>query len=215
MVKKTIIIMMLLLVVSTALTGCFGMGGDPYGAPQFSPPPQKEFKSVEELAKAVLVAKASASADETDLKSLEYCYGFKALPQGAAVSSIKVSGDVVRVSYSFGPSATDSYDNQMEIAWYRKANVETFLNDMAKVLVDYDTVSVGGMDYLHKVPDVSVIVTAAPGSTASAAPTPITVKYCQLVYWVQDSVAFMAAMPLGFTKEDIGKYCAAQKITIK
>lgn len=212
-VKKYLIIPIMILLVSIVFTGCFGSG---FGAPEQTPPPEKEYKSIEELSAAVASAKADASAtDEVNLKSLASLYLLKNPPDGAAVSTIKISSQAIRVGYEFGTTVEDGFDNQIQIIWYRNANVASFISDAQKTMVEYDEIKSGNMQYLRIAPDVQLTVTAAPGSTAEAQPTPKTAKYCQFVYWVQDNGAFMAAVPLNFTDEDIGKYCVASLFEIK
>lgn len=214
MFKKYIAIPALLLAVVAALSGCFGFGG--YGAAQPTNPPEKEYKSAQEFADAVAAAKADTqAADEADLKGLTGYYVPQALPDGATLSYIKASTVCVRFGYTFGPTVEGSFDNRMEIAFYRNVKSSDFLSQIANSTPNYDTVSAGGIDYLHVVPDINLIVTPSPGDpTPAATPTPITQKYCQFVYWVQGETCFMCALPLGFTKDDIAKYCQGVRVEL-
>lgn len=211
MLKKYIILPALALAVCLALTGCFGMSGNPF-APQPTAPPEKQYKSIDEFRQAVTAAKADANAaDPEGLKTLTYYYELKSPPEGAKVDYVKVSTTAVRVKYSFGSTAQTSFDNQIEIVWYRNQKSSDFLNSVMQNTANYDSFNSGGVDYVHVTPDFQFIVTPAPGDTAVATPTPTTEKYCQFVYWGQGDDAFMSAVPLGFTKDDVGKYCQGVK----
>jgi hypothetical protein len=188
-------------------------------APQPTNPPQKEFGSIEEFAGAVANARTDTAAEDVEnLKGLTGYYQFQSLPAGAAVTSVIVSTEAVRLRYAFGPVAEDNFDNQMEIGWYRNTDTGSFLSNMAQSMsnsgMEYDTIESGGITYIHMVPIVTVVVTPQPGDTAAATPTPRSSTFCQFVYWVQDSAAFVAALPLGFTNDDIGKYCRAERVAL-
>jgi len=213
--RKVIIFSALILFSCLALTGCFGGT-----APQTTIPPQETFGSAAEFADAVAKAKADTSAADTEnLKGLVYYYGIQTVPDNAVISSVIVSTEVVRVHYTYGPVSEDTFDNQIEIGWYRVADAGNFINQISQSMTDsgvaYDTITAGETTYLHIIPTVSLIVTPSPGDTAVATPTPKSSTYCQIVYWVQDGAAFVAAAPLGFTKDEIGKYCQGTKIELK
>jgi hypothetical protein len=198
------------------LSGCFGMY-----APQPTSPPQAEFGSVADFAGAVAKARADTTAEDAEnLKGLTGYYQFQSLPDGAAVTSVMVSTEAVRMRYAFGagPVSEDSFENQMELGWYRNADTGTFLSNMAQSMsnsgVEYDTIESDGITYIHMVPIVTVVVTPQPGDTAAATPTPQSTTYCQILYWVQDGGAFVAALPLGFTNDDIVKYCHAERVAL-
>jgi hypothetical protein len=223
MIKKYIVLSALILTVSIALSGCFDRGSGALGQTTPTAPPQKEYKSIEEFSNAVAAAKAdTAAADDANLKTITSYYELKTLPEGTKVSHVKVTKDTIQIGYEFGPTKAGSFDNQLEIAWYRTAKIDTFLSDVANTLgSNYDTLSIGGNDFLHVTPSVLVAVTPTPGSslaadaTAAPTPTPASVKFCQIVYWVKDGGAFMSAVPLGYSNDDIGKYCEAQKVDLK
>lgn len=217
MKRKFIAVTLLLLLVCFAASGCFDMGGGMFGQSSPTTPPQKEYKSIEELTAAVASAKADTSAaDVENLKGLTYYYGLKALPDGAKVSSVKVSDQAVIVAYTFGQTSKDSYDNQMQIVWYRKTDASQYLGQVASSYTNYKSISSGDISYLYINPDVQLVVTPSPGADPAApTPTPLTTKYCQFAYWVQDNAAFMAAVPLGFTEADISKYCVGAKVNLQ
>jgi hypothetical protein len=216
MLRKYIIILLLILLVSTMATGCMGTGSL-FAQPNPTNPPEKQFASIEEFSAAVVSAKTDTSAaDVENLKALTYFYGLKNPPDGAKVSSVRVSSEAMIVGYAFGQTSQESFDNQIQIVWYRNQDASQFIGRIASSNTSYSSASSGGIDYLYINPDVQVIVTPAPGADAAApTPTPLTTKYCQFVYWVQDGAAFMAAVPLGFTKDDIIKYCAGVKMDLK
>lgn len=215
MIKKYIVIPVMIIMVSLFFTGCFDTGMF-QPAPETTRPPEKEFKTVEELAKAVAAAKAdTAAADDQGLKDLSGYYLLKTAPEGATISYIKVSAQAVRVGYTFGAKTAESFDNQMELVWYRKVNTASYIGDAQKTMLESDTIVSGTMQYLRTVPMVNVLVSPTPGTSAEATPTPKTQKYCQFVYWVQDNSAFVSAVPLGFTNDDISKYCVASKVELK
>lgn len=212
--KKVIGLVLLVMLVSVSLTGCFGMGG--YGQPEATVPPQKEYKTIDELAAAVSSAKADESAtDAENLKGLASYYVPEVLPDGAELQYIKVSADAVRIGYSFGPTNDLDYNNQIELVWYRNAKADTFLSDRAQSIGAYDTLELGGISYMHTLPTFQFITTAEPGSTAEATPTPRAGTYCQFLFWAQEDAAFLCAVPLAFTNDDIGKYCKAKKVTLE
>jgi hypothetical protein len=216
MFKKIIIMTALIITAAVALTGCFDMSSLSGTSATTAPIKEKTFKSVDELTSAVATIKAdTAATDEEGLKTLTYYYVMKALPEGAKISYVKVAKDVVRVGYEFGAASDETFDNKMELIWYRNQSADSFLTDVAKNLGTYDTISANGIDYLHATPTIQFTVTNAPDSTALATPTPRSATYCQFVYWVQDKVAYMAAVPLSFTKDDIGKYCVPEKVDLK
>lgn len=212
-IKKFIILPALVLAAVLSLTGCFANFGG--AAPNPTNPPEKAYNSVDDFKKAVAEAKANTAAlDEENLKGLEYYYDLKAVPDGAKLNYIKVSAQAVRVSYTFGEVTDESFDNRIEIAWYRTVQTGKYLSDIVSRTAEYDSLKLNDIDYIHTTPDIQFIVTPAPGDTAAATPTPKTEKYCQFLYWVQDDAAFMAAVPLGFTSEDIGKYSVGAKVAL-
>jgi hypothetical protein len=224
MKKRHIAIAALMFASCLALTGCFGGMNEP----QPTVPPQQTFGSIEEFRDAVTKAKADTSAtDLENLKGLAYFYEIQSPPGNAAVSSIMASTDAVRVRYSFGPVAEDNFDNQIEIDWYRTADAGNFMNQVSSSMSNtaagcgtsgsgatYDTIASGDITYLRTVPTVNVVATPSPGGTAQAAPTSMSTTFCQFVYWVQDGAAFVAAVPLGFTNDDICKYCLGEKVDL-
>jgi hypothetical protein len=214
MFKKYIVLPALILAACVALTGCFG-SSNPF-APQQTPPPEKAFKSIDEFKQAVAAAKAdTTAADDAGLASLAFYYELKTPPEGAKVDYVKVSSSAVRVKYSFGATTETSFDNQIEIVWYRTQKASDFLSQVMQNTANYDSFKAGETDYIHITPDIQFIVTPAPGDTAVATPTPTTEKYCQFVYWGQGDDSFMSAVPLGFTKDDVGKYCQGVKVELK
>lgn len=214
MLKKGIGLVLLVALVGGLLTGCFGMGG--YDQPEPTVPPQKDFKTIEELSEAVASAKGNTAAEDLEnLKGLDGYYQLTTVPDGAAVSYVKVSSEAVRIGYSFGPASTEQLINQMELIWYRTAKLETYLEEKAKNIGAYDAVKAGGNSYLRTLPTFQFAVTAAPGSTGTAAPTPRSGTYCQFLFWVQNNGALLCAVPLDFTEEDIGKYCQAVYVELK
>lgn len=209
-IKKFLIIPAVMLAAALALSGCFADFGG--AQPQQTNPPEQVFKSTDEFTKAVAAAKADTAApDEQNLKGLTRYYDLQKVPEGATLDYIKVSTLAVRVGYKFGETSEQSFDNRMEFVWYRNVSTSDYLSNVVKGLTDYDTLSLNGVEYLHTSPDISYAVTPAPGDTAAATPTPRVEKYCQFLYWVQDDAALVCAVPLGFTNEDIGKYCVGVK----
>lgn len=217
MIKRLIVVPILLLLVCATASGCFDMGSGPFAQPNPTNPPEKQYKSIDELTKAVTAAKDDTSAaDVENLKTLTYCYGLKTLPDGAKVSNVKVSSEAAIVGYSFGQTNENNFDNQIQIVWYRNKDTTQFLGQVASTYTNYSSTSSGGIDYLYINPDIQIAVTPDPSADVAApTPTPLSTKYCQFVFWVQDNAAFMAAVPLGFTKDDIVKYCVADKIEMK
>ncbi len=214
MVKKGIGLVLLIALVGASLTGCFGTGG--YEQPEPTVPPQKDFKSIEELSEAVTAAKADSAAEDLEnLKGLAGYYRLTTVPDGAAVSYVKVSSEALRIGYSFGPAGTDQLINQMELIWYRTAKLETYLEEKTKSIGAYDAVKAGGNSYLRTLPTFQFSVTADPASTDAATPTPRSGTYCQFLFWVQNNGTLLCAVPLDFTDEDIGKYCQAEYVELK
>ena len=209
-IKRFLIIPAVMLAAAFALSGCFADFGG--AQPQQTNPPEKIYRSVDEFTKAVAAAKADTAApDVENLKGLTRYYDLKELPEGATLDYIKVSTVAVRVAYKFGETSDESFDNKTELVWYRSVSTSDYLSNVVKGLTDYDTLSLNGAEYLHTIPDISYAVTPEPGDTAAATPTPRVEKYCQFLHWVKDDAAFMCAVPLGFTNEDIGKYCVGEK----
>jgi predicted small lipoprotein YifL len=209
--KKLFLSAAAILAVCLTLTGCFGMYG-----PQPTIPPQKEFGSETDMAAAVAGIKADASlADVENLRGLTGYYVPQALSENMKLSNVKISTEAVILLYADGPVTEDTADNQFTFGWYRNENADTFMSDRAQLLMNagftYDTITAGGNTYLHSIAKVNKPVTAPPGSTAVATPTPELTPYAQALYWVQDGAAFVAIVPLGFSNDDIGKYCQVQK----
>lgn len=215
--KKFVAIVLLTAAVAALLTGCFPMlGGSQYGAQQ-TPPPQKEFDGADAFIKAVAAAKADASApDEAALAALDCYYGLATPPEGYELSGIKASNLVLQAEYAAGPVENDEkYENRMMIGWYRTQKASNYMSEMASNLANqYDVVSEGGVDYIHVTPDVNLAITPSPEDGPEATATTQIVQYCQFVYWVENDLCFMAALPLDFTKEDIGRYCHAEKVPL-
>ena len=212
--KKVIGLVLLVTLMGALLTGCFDMGG--YGQPEPTIPPQKDFKSIEELVAAVTAAKADAAAEDLEnLKGLNGYYQLTTVPEGATVSYVKVSAEALRVGYSFGPAGTEQLVNQMELIWYRTAKPDTYLEQKSKDIGTYETVQAGGNTYMRTLPTFQFTVTADPASTAAATPTPRSGTYCQFLFWVQAEGALLCAVPLDFTDEDIGKYCQAEFVKLQ
>jgi hypothetical protein len=213
MKKKLIVYTVLAAFACLALTGCFGAQ-----SPQATAPPEVSFSNAQALADAVAKAKADTTADDENLKGLDSYYGLQTVPDGMKLGNIKVSSQAVILQYANGPITEDSFDNQVTIGWYRSVTTSTFLNDEAQSLTNMgitsDTITAGGTTYLHVVATMSSAGTAAPGSTASVAPTATSKPTTQVVYWVQGGQAFVGFVPLSYTNDDIGKYCQAQKADI-
>ncbi len=141
--------------------------------------------------------------DSFGLADLEYYYDFTALPDGAELAELKIANSVTRISYTFGPTSDESYDNKMELVWYRAAQGSNFINDIA-ANGDYRALQGDGVQYL-----VRTIQAQSPEDVNKA------MDYSQLVFWAQDSHAFLAAVPLSFTDEDILRYCVAKEVPVK
>lgn len=216
MKKKALLLSIMVVIVSLTFTGCFGFDGLGGSQPTQTMPPHTDFTSVEDFTSAVAKAKAGNLADDvTNLAGLTAFYTLNTLPEGAKVSYVKVSADIVRVGYSFGPTAGESFDNQMELAWYRNADPNKFLTDSVQSMVTYDSIKSDYTEYIHTIPTFQFMVTAEPGVTAEAEPTPRSQTYCQFLYWIKDSKSFMCAVPLGFSNDDIIKYCVAEMVELK
>lgn len=204
----------LALAMCAALSGCFGMN-----APEPTSPPEKIFASIPEFSDAVAKARADTTAEDAEnLKGLTGYYQFQVLPEDAALTSVMASTEAVRVRYAFGPTSEDTFDNQMELGWYRKADPGVYMSNLTRTLgnsgVNYETLESGGIAYIHFVPVINVLVTPEPGVTPAATPTPTATTYCRIVYWVQDGAAFIAALPVGFTGDDIAMYCRGEKVAL-
>ncbi len=148
-------------------------------------------------------AAADTQSDTYGLVDLEYYYDFTALPDGAELGELKIANSVTRISYTFGPTSDDSYENKMELVWYRAAQGSSFISDIA-ANGDYRTLEGDGVQYL-----VRTIQAQSPEDVNKA------IDFSQLVFWAQDSHAFLAAVPLSFTDEDILHYCVAKEIPVK
>lgn len=213
--KRFFALAALMATVCMALTGCFGNA-----YPQPTIPPQQTFGSAEDFAVAVAKAKADASLEDAEnLKGLTHYYELNAVPENYKLNAIMASVTAVIVEYASGPVSEEKYDNRIQFGWYRDVNVSSFLNDRAQSMsnsgMEYDTITIGDISYLHTVPTVYVNVTNSPGVTAAATPTPTETKPCQVLYWVQDGNAFVGIFPISFTNDDLGKYCRGLKADLK
>ena len=148
--------------------------------------------------------KAKAGSDDAyDLGGLDCYYDFATLPEGAALESLKVAKSVTRAAHTFGPTTEDSYENRMELVWYRSQQGNDFMTDVA-ANGEYQTVAGPDLHYLTRTVQAK-----------SSTDPDKTIDYCKLVYWAQDNRAFMAVVPLTFTDDDITRYCVAQQIAVK
>ena len=199
--KKFILIPTLLLVVCFVFTGCMGTGGA--GS---NPQPSESsvvYNTVEEFKTGIAAMKASDAADEHALKTIDSYYTLKELPQDAKVVGVKVASFFVRVQYTFGKQEPQTFENKIDLIWYRNTNGTNYINKISSDGNTYDEVK--GKDLTYLVTKAKVKSETDPNATRD---------YCQIVYWSQDSQAYMAAVPLSFTHDDILKYCIAQKATV-
>lgn len=198
--KKALILTAVLAITILVFAGCSGM--DLSGAqPQPTETPLS-YDSTDALTQAVDAQKTSTDADTHKLATLDHYYGFKTLPQDTKISGIKVLSFAVRVQYTFGQTSDSSYDNRMELVWYRDT---TGTDYMSKVSSDPSVTLMQGGDIAYY---------KAVAKAQDPADSQKTIDYCQIVYWAQDNQAYMAAVPLGFTEDDIRKYCVAQQLPV-
>ncbi len=198
--KKLLALTVVLSLCVFALVGCVGM--DFTGTGQQPQPTESAAAYADESAFAQAVAdqkKAADGADEHNLKGVEHYYGFKVLPDNAKAAGVKALSFAVRVQYAFGETHERDFENQMELVWYRNTNGTEF---MSKVSEDTTAkqISGDGTTYVRTVAKALV-----------AENSQETFDYCQIVYWSQDDQAFMAALPMSFTEDDIRTYCVAEK----
>ncbi len=196
--KKILALTTVLSLCILALAGCVGMDFTGTGQPQ---PTESAAAYTDEsaFARAVADQKASDGADEHNLKGVEHYYVFKKLPDQARTTGVKALSFAVRVQYAFGETRERDFENQMELVWYRNTSGTEY---MSKVSEDPTAkqISGDGMSYVRTVAKALV-----------AENSQETFDYCQIVYWSQDDQAFMAALPMSFTEDDIRTYCVAEK----
>lgn len=198
--KKVLILCAILALAVLVLAGCTGMNLS--GAQPQPTETALSYDSADALTQAVDAQKTSADADTHKLAALDHYYGIQSLPQDAKISGLKVLSFAVRVQYTFGQTSDSSYDNRMELVWYRDTTGSDY---MGKVSSDPSvTLMQGGNIAYYK----------AVAKAQDPADSQKTIDYCQIVYWAQDNQAFMAAVPLGFTEDDIRKYCVAQQLSV-
>lgn len=196
--KKYCLLGIVAIVTALVLTGCMPTGAQPQ-------PTETAviYDSTDALAKAVDAQKSGNADDAHKLAALDHYYGFQTQPQGAKIDSIKVLSFAVRVLYTFGPTAEDTYDNRMELVWYRDTTGSEYISKVAADTT-LTTITVGQVTYYKSVAKVKVAENSSE-----------TKDYCQIIYWSQDNQGYMAAVPLGFTDQDIGKYCVAQQLPLQ
>jgi hypothetical protein len=199
--KKYLILSALLATIVLLCTGCLGTGGS--GSPQSTEAPVV-YNSVDEFKSGIATIKGSDGEDTHALKTMDSYYVPTELPQDAKLVTIKAASFYVRVQYSFGTVDPKSYENQYELVWYRNNNGTDYMNKLANDGNTYDQIKGAN--------DVTYMVTKA--KVRSETDENATVDFCQIVYWAQESQAFMAAVPLTFTHDDIVKYCVAEKAVI-
>lgn len=199
--KKYLILSAMLAAIVLLGTGCMGTGGA--GSPQSTEAPVV-YKSVDEFKSGIAAMKGADSEDTHALKTMDSYYVPAVLPKDSKLVAIKAASFFVRVQYSFGAVDPKTYENQFELVWYRNNNGTDYMNKLASDGNTYDQVKGAN--------DIAYLVTKA--KVRSETDENATIDYCQIVYWAQESQAFMAAVPLTFTHDDIIKYCVAQKAVI-
>ena len=200
-IKKYCLLGLVSMVAILTLTGCMPMNLS--GAQPQPTETAVVYDSTDALAKAVEAQKSGDGEDNHGLAALDHYYGFHTLPQGAKIDSIKVLSFAVRVLYTFGPTTEDTYDNRMEMVWYRDTTGTEFISKVAQNAT-LTTLKQGDITYYRSVAKVKV-----------AEDSDESMDYCQIVYWSQEDRAYMAAVPMGFSDEDIGTYCQAQQMSVQ
>ena len=199
---KGVVLVAVMVAAGLALTGCMGMGSGG------EVPTETPIVLTDPAALPAEIAKVTGddkAADPYGLKGLDQYYIPKTFPDGAKLKDIRVSPSVVRVSYTFGATKENSYDNQMEIAWYRKLEGAQYMTNVGTSGSQYkELASPDGVRYL-----TTTAKAQSPTDSASS------FDYCRIVHWSQDGKAFLAAVPVGFTDEDVLKYCVAQQVQVK
>jgi hypothetical protein len=199
-VKKYWIAGAVAVVAALMLAGCAPM--DLNGAEAKPTETAVTYDSAAALDQAVEAQKTSSNADDHKLATLDHYYGVKTLPQDAKLSGIKVLSFAVRTQYTFGQTSETNYDNRMELVWYRDTTGTDFIS---KISADTTLTKINSGDILY----YKTVAKAKAGDNDDS-----TVDYCQIVYWSQDNMPFMAAVPMGFTEDDIRKYCLATQVPV-
>lgn len=171
----------------------------------------ESFKNKDELIEKVKNVKNEDGDNSNQIKELKYFFEPMTAPPDMTLEVINVKGFYCGLTYSNKSKSSDEFST-FDIVWYRTMtdkDIQIALNSYSDVSKTYEEYKNNGIHYYMQT--VSNPILNEDGSIDTES-SPVDV--CQMIFWSQYGYVFQANAPLWFTKDDISRYCVAQKVKI-